>query len=155
MFLSQKHEPTVYSHAGADIVVRFWARSVSPPLRLLSHLIMLRGWHSSRGFCTCWDIALSFGNISGQLYLHALPTPPSSFPEQYTDSSLHLSPFHSLVNYITHLSPGLSSVGGTAGVVPGAQILGNINQTPPAAIDWDREGKGKDSPPLPLFLSSL
>lgn len=64
-----------------------------------------------RGFCTCCDVSLSCGNISGQLYPHALPL--------LIQTNLSLSSsFHSLVNYIARLSPGLGGVGGTAGVVP-------------------------------------
>lgn len=126
----------------------YQALRLTPPLQLLSHLIMLRGWHREQGFCTRWDMALSCGNISGQLYPHA--SPPSGRLISPSSS------FHSLVNDITHLSPGLSRVNGTAGIVPGAQFLGNINQSSPCC-HWlrQREAKGKPSScPLLYFLGS-
>lgn len=98
---------------------------------------------SEQGFCTHWDMAL--WHISWGLNPHASP-----LSQRLISPS---SSFHSSVNDITHLSPGLSRVSGTAGVVPGAAILGNINQN----SSWlrQRETKGKrSSRPLLYFLRS-
>lgn len=122
MFISQKHEPTLQSRATLMQSSGFKAHPSTATFISFNYAERMT---SEQGFCTRWDMALSCGNIR--------PISPSSS-------------FRSLVNYITHLSPGLSGVNGTAGVVPGEHILGNINQNS-SWCHWlrQREEKGKPS----------
>lgn len=94
---------------------------------------------SERGSCTCWDVVLrqkSAGDWTPTPRSQRLISPSSSF--------------HSLVNDISHLSSGPSRVSGTAGVVPGAAVLGNINQK----YSWLRQRETSSRPLLYFFLRS-
>lgn len=94
---------------------------------------------SERGSCTRWDVVLrqkSAGDWTPTPRSQRLISPSSAFP--------------SLVNGITHLSSGPSRVSGTAGVVPGAPVLGNINQN----SSWLRQRETSSRPLFYFFLRS-
>lgn len=80
---------------------------LTPSLWLLSHLIMLRGWHRSKAFVhtEIWLCGTSVGGW-GWWLTPIYPRPPA--PQALYSSQRLISPsssFHSSVNDITHLSP--------------------------------------------------
>lgn len=111
------------------------ALCLDPPLPLLFGLIRTRGWHQSRAsaHAEIWvcRVGTSVGNCTPNLF----------------------SSFHSADNYITHLSSGLGRVSGAAGVIPGAQIMGDINQNCSCCHRLIEGGKRRANPNLTLHLS--
>lgn len=94
---------------------------------------------SEQGFCTHWDMAP--WHISRRVGGWLTPLYPPKPCTAHKDWYLHLPPFiHRLMTLL--ISPSsLSHVSGTAGVVPGARILQNINQEPLLIETEEDEGQ--------------
>lgn len=133
MFISQKHEPTLWS--SAPLMQSSDVKAHSSTATFISFNYAER-MTSELGF----SYMLRYGSDMRGRWWATVP-PCLAYSCRLISPS---SSFHSLVNYITHLSPGLSSVSGTAGVVPGTQILGILNQNSSwchRLRQWKREGQ--------------
>lgn len=108
MFIPQKHGAK--PHSSITLVTRLQAHSSTATSISFNYAERIT---PEQDCSTCWDTILSCGQLYRPTLYPLNPPSPSSL---------------SLVNDITHLSPGLGRAGGTAGLVPGAQIPWNINQ---------------------------